>query len=172
MTGGRGVDDDALLRLIGEEIGETIDREQLVRARRRDFDELLERVGLVGDADAARRQRLDRFLDLASECVAEAAPFGAGVDRLDGEIRGRLLVREDVANYVRRIDGDNREFLAGMFRRELKRDRSRGRSFADAAFAGEENEFGGWRNIERGTSFSLRAKTRGEKVPFAEANGG
>ena len=98
MAGRRGVDHDHFLGPIGDQLGQAIDGEQLVGARRRDLDQLLHRLAVVGDGEvAAGRQRGDGALDLLAERVAEAPPLLARVDCLHGQIRRRGLVREDVA---------------------------------------------------------------------------
>ena len=49
--------DDPRLRLILRQIGETCDREELVRAGRRDLQELLHRLGVVGQREIAGSER-------------------------------------------------------------------------------------------------------------------
>ncbi len=89
---------------------------------------------------SARRQCVDRPLDLLAGRLAELAPLRLRVDRLDREIRRRLLAREDVAQRMRGIDGDDHEAMTAIAPRELQRDRRRARGLADATLAGEEEK--------------------------------
>src|SRR5207249_3046244 len=110
---------------------------ELVRPRRRDLDELPHRLGVVRNGEARGGERADRALDLLAEGVAELTPLRAGVDGLDGEVLGRLLVCEDVADGVGGVDGEERDFFA---LRELQSHGGGARGLADAALAGEEEK--------------------------------
>jgi hypothetical protein len=131
VAGGSGVDDDAGQRLVGDQVVEARDGEQLVSARRRDLDQTAHGLRVVSKGHPTRGEGVDRVDDLLADGVAETAPLGFGVDGFDFEVPGRveLQVRQGVGGVYR----DDHVVLVGVLRCQLQGDGGGAGGLAHAA---------------------------------------